>query len=300
MLEQAYDVTVELTLPNSLANADRGNFMVALFAMESRPDNPPLSLRAQPDPYEHVTEDKVVFSSRRPVLIPYTDPIVYYASRVLFLLYHVLWPASERLTLSIPMGELVEFRDALPMSILLDVQAGQSLQVYSATITLVARLTGVRWAMYNHRILSFVLCTTMFWLCEMLFTGLAFLVVGYCFRSPNGPKDEDLQDGADKDRSVKREPGTQASPPAGQSSAGPVRAREALSKDEDEDEGEIYDDRKMKEESTEQETLVDQSRHGGDTDDEEDGEEHYAGRGTAFDGKGDRLRRRSSRGDKFV
>ncbi|OTA79657.1 hypothetical protein M434DRAFT_48945, partial [Hypoxylon sp. CO27-5] len=237
MLEQAYDVSVELTVPRSPPNLNRGNFMVALFAMKSVPENPALSFSyagAAEDPYAHVKEDNVVFMSRRPTLIPYADPLVSTASRFAFLFYHILYPGpAETTTLKIPMGELVEFKDVLPLSILLDVQAGQTLQVYEATVTLVARLTGIRWAMYNHRIISFVVCTTAFWIAEMVSAVVMWLLLSHFV--------------------------------SGSAKPGPREAGEDRVKKEEEDDG--YDeDLRVKEESPERENLVDQP-----ADDEEEG-----------------------------
>ncbi|KAI0503386.1 putative adipose-regulatory protein-domain-containing protein [Xylaria bambusicola] len=183
MLETAYDISVSLTLPRSPANLERGNFMVALYATSSALADPalPYAFAATPahDPYAHVTPENVVFFSRRPVLIPYEDPLVSLASRMLFLFYHIFFNrAAETITLEIPMGELVQFKKALPLSVLIDVQAGQTLQVYSSQMTLVAQLTGVRWFMYNHRILSFVVCTAVFWIAEMVSMGFIWAAFG--------------------------------------------------------------------------------------------------------------------------
>ncbi|RYO97696.1 hypothetical protein DL763_002673 [Monosporascus cannonballus] len=284
MLEQAYDVSVELTLPRSPPNVERGNFMVAMFAMKSQPDNPALAFTVPSDPYAHVTPDNVVFSSRRPAILPYRDPMVARTSRLLFLPYHIFSPRAETSKLVVPMGELVEFKQALPLSILLDVQAGQTLQVYSASITLVARLSGVRWAMYNHRVLSFVVCTTAFWLAEMLSMGTAWLLVAYCVSGRQNGNTANKQKLAGK---------------AGAGLSGMSRAGVADKpfygvKQEDDD------NVKIKGESTEPDTLVDQPQHGGDADDEEDGDEIWkesrSGASGFYDGKGASLRRRASRG----
>ncbi|GAW20254.1 hypothetical protein ANO14919_097530 [Xylariales sp. No.14919] len=289
MLEQAYDVSVDLTLPRSPTNLGRGNFMVALYAIKSTPDNPALAYSASQDPYEHVTSDNVVFSSRRPALIPYEDPLVSTASRVLFLLYHILFArASETVTLSIPMGELVEFKGVLPLSVLVDVQAGQTLQVYSSTMTLVARLTGMRWFMYNHRILSFLACTTIFWLAEMVSMGLAWVMVGWVFsgrsqeimRVPESEKEVwGVQHERDEDDTdVKKE-----------------------EEDDDDDDVEIKEETPEPESGPELEALDKSPRHGGDADDEGDSEDGWeaSGAGTSFhDGRssGGQVRRRLSRG----
>lgn len=286
MLEQAYDVSVELTVPRSPVNLERGNFMVSLFAIKSVPENPAFSFSfsaATQDPYAHVREDNLVFMSRRPTLIPYEDSLVSTASRVLFLLYHILYPGvSEKATLTIPMGELVEFKNVLPLSILVDVEAGQTLQVYSATVTLVARLTGIRWAMYNHRIISFVVCTTIFWVAEMLSMGLAWFLLD----SVISGRQPDKLGGAKWDVDTDD---FRMGPPISydEASEGDTRL-----KHEDDN-----DDVKVKEESPERETLVDQP-----ADDEDDGEDVWretgAG-GTSFSHeKGGSLRRRSSRGGK--
>ncbi|RYP15142.1 hypothetical protein DL765_005881 [Monosporascus sp. GIB2] len=284
MLEQAYDVSVELTLPRSPPNVERGNFMVAMFAMKSQPGNPAFANTVPTNPYAHVTPDNVVFSSRRPAILPYRDPMVARTSRLLFLPYHIFSPRAETSKLVVPMGELVEFKQALPLSILLDVQAGQTLQVYSASITLVARLSGVRWAMYNHRVLSFVVCTTAFWLAEMLSMGTAWLLVAYCVsgrQSGNAVNEQKLAAKARAGLSGMSREGVADKPFYGV-------------KQEDDD------DVKVKGESTEQETLVDQPQHGGDADDEEDGDEIWKkSRSSAsgfYDGKGGSSRRRASRG----
>ena len=43
----------------------------------------------------------------------------------------------------------------------------QQVQIYNARATFTARLTGLRWIMYKHRIISFVVCTTVFWAIAM-------------------------------------------------------------------------------------------------------------------------------------
>ncbi|KAI8960473.1 putative adipose-regulatory protein-domain-containing protein [Daldinia sp. FL1419] len=292
MLEQAYDISVELTLPRSPVNLERGNFMVTLFGMKTQPGNPAFAYYfSGEDPFSHVKEDTVVFTSRRPALIPYTDPLVKTASHILFLPYYILYPsASETTTLRIPMGELVEFNDILPMSLLVEVQAGQAIQVYSATITLVARLTGIRWAMYNHRIISFVVCTTIFWIAEMLSTGLAWLILSSFISSqkPKTPRDK-LNAGPGGDTWMGPPPVTMGLFHDG---AGDSHSEEedAVKKEEDDDD----DDMNIKEETPERERLAEQP-----ADDEEDGEDVWrekgAGTGSNYE-KGGSIRRRSSRG----
>ncbi|KAI1747734.1 putative adipose-regulatory protein-domain-containing protein [Xylaria castorea] len=297
MQEQTYDVTVDLTLPRSPANLERGNFMVALYALKSAPINPALlSVVSNPgpgDPYQHVTADNVMFASRRPVLVPYANPLVTMASRVLFLPYYLVWPhAAETVTLNVPMGELVEFkRGALPLSVLVDVQAGQTLQVYSSQVTLVARLSGVRWFMYNHRILAFVVCTAAFWIAEMVATGFAWVMARWWFSGQ------------------RKEVKTEEMVPSGGGGGMYERMRRGNTDGDDDplklkaEEGDDeHDDKvKIKEESpeleSEPEMVSRRYRHAGDADDE-GGSEEDAGVGTSFhDGtEGGQVRRRMSRG----
>ncbi|KAI1290471.1 putative adipose-regulatory protein-domain-containing protein [Xylaria venustula] len=202
MSEQTYDVSIDLVLPRSPANLDRGNFMVALYATKSAPTKPPInpalltfaassplglsSSAMSKDPYDYVSRDNVVFASRRPALIPYEDPLVSTASRVLFLLYHIVFSrAAETVALSIPMGELVvpARSGTLPLSVLVDVQAGPDLQVYSSSMTLVARLTGMRWFMYNHRVFAFAAFVTVFWVAEVVSMGFAWGVLRWALSS---------------------------------------------------------------------------------------------------------------------
>ncbi|KAI5866383.1 putative adipose-regulatory protein-domain-containing protein [Durotheca rogersii] len=228
MREQAYDVSVELTVPRSPPNLEKGNFMVALFALRSQPENPAFSLSpsaaelSADDLYRHVRQPgNVAFAARRPTLIPYADPLVSTTSRVLLLLYYVLYPAaSERTTLVVPMGELVEFRNALPLSLLVDVQAGQTLQVYEARVTLVARLSGVRWAMFHHRVISFAVGTAIFWVGEMLSMLLAWLLLGRWLSGPRpgqlgggGGGGSDIDTDDDNDDYEKYDPWPVAPPP---------------------------------------------------------------------------------------
>ena len=298
VLEQAYDVSVELTLPRSPSNTERGNFMLALFAIKSGIEDPAFSATAAwaqqspPDPYTHVTPENVVFSSRRPALVPYRDPLVARLGRLAFLPWHLLrGPRAETAALDVPMGELVEFRRDLPLALLLDVQAGQSLQVYAATVTLVARLRGLRWLMYNHRIFSFVAGTTLFWFAEMLSMAVAWLLVAQCLGGGVGGRG-DRRPGA---RAGDRRRGNVYRGDSDSSGQGYVK------KEEDYDEEKDIKVEDEWEEDTARKTLPSLSRqmHSGDADDEDEGDEAWAesapGTSGFHDGKGGVVRRRSSR-----
>lgn len=197
---QAYDISVTLNMPNSPSNIERGNFMLALHLLD---DNTPstagkimsamgaqTTLNSVPAPRSVLDGRNILYTSTRPAIVPYTDPLVSLAKRILLLGYHIFVPSSETTKLRVPMVERLEFyrgapRAMMPTSLVLDVQAGQALQVYSVSITVTARLSGLRWFMHTWRVTSFLLGTSFFWLVEvfsLLTTALAAkLVFGAIF-----------------------------------------------------------------------------------------------------------------------
>jgi hypothetical protein len=185
------------------------------------------------------------------------------------------------------MGELVEFREQLPLSLLLDVQAGQAFQVYEAQIELVARLSGVRWMMYNHRLISFVVGTTFFWLAEMLWMGLTWLTLAYCLGWRSQGKgvaaiehDGDAS-GHDHDTMVKRESEEERYSTAGTSNGSRGKGRAVKNEDDDNAEQKF-----VKEESVDRDLRRLQMGYGDDDEAEGTGSSYGKGRGV--------LKRRSS------
>lgn len=180
---QEYDISVTLKLPNSPTNLARGNFMLALYLLDNAqaPASKIMSTAtgegaramptAVPAPQSVLADRNVLFTSTRPAIIPYTDPLVSLAKRVLLLAYHVFVPASETTRLVVPMVERLEFRPGrmMPTGLVLDVQAGQGLQVYDVLVTVTAQLGGLRWFMHTWWITSFVLFTALFWVSEVFF-----------------------------------------------------------------------------------------------------------------------------------
>lgn len=127
----------------------------------------------------------ILYTTTRPAIVPYTDPLVSIAKRILLLGYHIIVPASETTKLKVPMVERLEFHSGppktmMPTSLVLDVQAGQTLQVYSVLVTITARLSGLRWFMHTWWLTSFLLGTSFFWLVEivsLVITALAAKLV---------------------------------------------------------------------------------------------------------------------------
>ncbi|AEO58997.1 hypothetical protein MYCTH_2306847 [Thermothelomyces thermophilus ATCC 42464] len=131
----------------------------------------------------------IVHTTTRPALIPYVDPLASQATRILLLFYHMLSPrAAATVHLDVPMAEGLSFPSRrrrpdsaappLPESLLLEVQAGQGIQVYDARVTLVARLKGLRGLMYRWKVTAFVVITGAFWAGSMAMLACVFVIVG--------------------------------------------------------------------------------------------------------------------------
>ena len=180
---QDYDVSVTFTMPRSPANLDRGNFMVSLHLIDSRDQNT-VGARADEFARSHVGfgVNKVLFSSRRPALVPYADPLVSLTSRILFIGYHLLSSNSQRHTMTVKLAERVSFaKDSLkPAAAYIEVEAGQDIQIYNTQLTLTAQLRGLRYLMVHYRLLTYIVFTLLFWFFEVLIyecrlVGLEFL-----------------------------------------------------------------------------------------------------------------------------
>ena len=96
-------------------------------------------------------------------------------------------------------------RAKVPAYVLLEIQTGQEVQVYDVRIKFKARFGGMRWLMYNHRIISFTAFTTAFWFAEIIFTALGWVALRYVFVSSSKPNTEGLVKGEDMDVTVKGE-----------------------------------------------------------------------------------------------
>lgn len=82
-------------------------------------------------------------------------------------------------------------RKNIPAFAMLEIQAGQEVQVYDVKIAFKARFGGLRWVMYNHRIISFVVFTSAFWISEVLFAAIGWLAVRTIFGTTTEVKGEE-------------------------------------------------------------------------------------------------------------
>lgn len=208
---QAYDVKLELELPRTRENRAVGNFMldVALLApvkgdkkkagsaglLETVKDGLAPTLLFETAP--------VLARSRRPAILHYRSTMVELAHRATQLPWYLLGfrHESERLTVSVFEGaNFARGADSVPAALKLEVQSSGRMQIYSARAVFRARFRGLRWLMYNHRIISAVVFVGVFWSVEMVCAGVAWAVLaayfGPAFKSEATPvriKDEETE-----------------------------------------------------------------------------------------------------------
>ena len=184
---QRYDVVVELMLPRTPDNRDAGNFMLqaAMYAPGGAMD--PLKDTLVPGSAE---EDNRLAFSRRPAILSYRSIVVECIGRLLELPWYLIGWRREAEKLSVSLWESVEFSRGwrnVPSTMRLDIQSTHRMQIYSAKAKFKARFRGLRWLMYNHRIISAVIFITIFWTTEMLFAGLAWAGLSF-YKQPQPQK----------------------------------------------------------------------------------------------------------------
>jgi hypothetical protein len=140
-----------------------------------------------------VTPEETLFFSRRPAILTYTSRLVSLSERFLSLPLYILGLRQESEVLHIPMAESQSFPKGwknVPGYVMLELQAGQEVQVYDVRVLFTARFGGLRWLMYNHRLISFLVFTCAFWSSEMIFTLLGWLAVRTLFTPQQEVKTE--------------------------------------------------------------------------------------------------------------
>jgi seipin len=161
-------------MPLSEPNVHKGNFMVDLYLLGSS---------SAPRSTIEASNGSVLLHSRRPALLPYHTRLVSMTSRLLFLPYHVLSCRPEAHLLVVNLAEAIQFNHAgeIPHVAYVELDAGQGLQTYAATLEFG---TGKHWwnmVLYWCRVPIIVTLTTMFWTVELLLAGITWLILGQLF-----------------------------------------------------------------------------------------------------------------------
>ncbi|KYK55153.1 tubulin-tyrosine ligase [Drechmeria coniospora] len=179
--QQEYEISVSMSMPRSVANLERGNFMVSLYLLGTEANQKlEEDARVFANSREKLTSHNVMLTSRRLALLPYVDPFISTARKLLFLLYHLFFPSSQSCKMTVALAERVTFpaSSTLPLSAYVEVEAGQDIQIYSASLTMAARLRGLRWLMFHYRLPVYMAFTLLFWVCEVLFMTFAWAAWG--------------------------------------------------------------------------------------------------------------------------
>ncbi|CAK3918086.1 seipin homolog [Lecanosticta acicola] len=215
---QGYDIWIELSMPRTQDNQDAGNFMldVNMYAPSEKGDGLPTSgniiapLKADISPTSPTADPALLLAtSRRSAILPYRSPWVDLIHKATELHWYLLGFRSESATLKVPIFERVAFAKGfqnVPSTLRLEIQSTHRLQIYSAKALFRARFRGVRWVMYNHRILSAIFFISAFWMTEILFAGLAWLGLHLILSKP-AEQDRAEVKAEEVSRSIKREAG---------------------------------------------------------------------------------------------
>ncbi|KAL8726707.1 MAG: hypothetical protein Q9166_006575 [cf. Caloplaca sp. 2 TL-2023] len=172
---QPYDVSLLLHLPRTPNNQAAGNFMLDLSL---------LSPAKVSSTAEKLLPDSALASrlahSRRPAILTYASPIIDTASTLTGLPWYVLGWKTESEVLEVSMFEGLEFPKGwtnVPQEVRLVVEADEKMQFYEVGVRIIAKFGGLRWIMYQNRIVSYVIFTSMFWSSSMISALVAWLVL---------------------------------------------------------------------------------------------------------------------------
>ncbi|KAL8914935.1 MAG: hypothetical protein Q9171_000562 [Xanthocarpia ochracea] len=172
---QPYDVSLFLHLPRTPNNQAAGNFMLDLSLLSLA--KPP-STAEKPLP-ESALKQRLAHS-RRQAILTYASPIIDTASTLTGLPWYVLGWKTESEVVQVSMFDGVEFPKGwanVPQEVKLVVEADEKMQFYEVGVRIFAKFGGLRWIMYHHRILSYVIFTSMFWSSSMVSALVAWLVL---------------------------------------------------------------------------------------------------------------------------
>ncbi|KAH8695356.1 putative adipose-regulatory protein-domain-containing protein [Talaromyces proteolyticus] len=174
---QEYDVSVSLHLPRTPENLAAGNFMLDLALIP--PQEPTEGKNAS---------NSLIARSRRPAILTYASPVVDMARKVSRMPLYLVGLQREEETLNIQMMERVEFARGwrnIPSNLRLEIHSREQMQVYDVQVKFKARFSGLRWFMYNWRILSCLVFTSMFWSMSMISSSVTW----FLFSTFSKPKD---------------------------------------------------------------------------------------------------------------
>ncbi|KAL8778541.1 MAG: hypothetical protein Q9213_007370 [Squamulea squamosa] len=190
---QAYDVSLFLHLPRTPSNQAAGNFMLDLSLLSPAKASSTATEKLLPG---SALKQRLAHS-RRPAILTYASPIIDTASTLTGLPWYVLGWKTESEVVEVSMFEGVQFQKGwsnVPQGVKLVVEADERMQFYEVGVRIFAKFGGLRWIMYHHRILSYMVFTTMFWSSSMISALVAWLVLSsYLLSDPTAVKKRDSE-----------------------------------------------------------------------------------------------------------
>ncbi|ETN37599.1 uncharacterized protein HMPREF1541_07221 [Cyphellophora europaea CBS 101466] len=202
--QQAYDVRVDLEMPRTPNNLEAGVFMVdvRLLGAFDPVAEAPETLRQLLGNITALGGDgyTVLQHSRRPAMLRYKSVLLGLASEMMNLPFHLvgfkdldtekvkvrMWEKAifRRGSGNVPRGVRVEVATGGATTGLSEMAAGRQVQIYKAGLTFSARFHGLRYLVYNHRIVSFLVLTTTFYVVSIIAVGLGWAWLGRSIMPP--------------------------------------------------------------------------------------------------------------------
>ena len=272
---QDYDIALTLDVPRTRRNVDVGVFMLDLRLLA--PGLTTSSSEANVAPYSPnataallASHSRVLGQSRRPASLLYRSPLLELVHKGAFWPLYLVGVLRETEVLEVSMMQGVSFARGwrnVPRAVAVEVvtsggacvaSAGgtgmktigsaratavqQQVQIYNARATFTARLTGLRWVMYKHRIISFVVCTTVFWAIAMASCVSIWGAVSLWYYQRGRRQQKENQKWLEEEDSAGSEKGTLVKREEGYAREGTMRIKQEDYDEEAEEEDDALED----------------------------------------------------------
>ncbi|KAF3909575.1 Seipin [Arthrobotrys entomopaga] len=199
MHNQAYDVYVHLTLPTSPHNMQAGSFMINLTLFDGNPE----------------TSDYLA-TSRRPARLTYKSNMINTMDTLMKSPFYLSGLTKEQEKLKVLLLEKQVFaKNRVPNFLAIQVGNDNAVEkapeAYESKVYFRARFRGLRYFMYNHRIIAFITFTGAFWLTEMFWAVAAWSSISaYLFtEDAEDEKDDDDDLGEKKNTTTAQSSGSE-------------------------------------------------------------------------------------------
>lgn len=170
---QEYDISLVLEVPRTPSNLQAGNFMLDLALISARAD--------------------VLHLARRPTMLTYLSPMVESVLTISAMPLYVSGLRRQSQRLAVPMFTAIRFGKAantVAESAHISIKADRKLEVYEMTLHIMAKLSGMRWMLYWHPLLSFAIITALAFASSIILAAGAGLLYIISMSSEVAVKDE--------------------------------------------------------------------------------------------------------------